>query len=328
MDTSIPETPAASRRWFRDAQYGLMVHWGLYALLGGEWKGRRMPYIGEWAQQYFRIPNAEYRALARAFDPVCFDADEWVRLARDAGMKYLVVTAKHHDGFALFRSRVSDFNVVDATPFRRDVVGELAEACRRHGVKLGLYYSQDLDWSDPDGGGYKTGKTWCGGAGWWTNNWDFPDASKKDFSRYFERKAKPQVEELLTQYGDLCLVWFDVPFTISLEQSRELYALVKRHQPGCLVNSRIGNGVGDYGSADDNQIPDDDKGPALFETPATLNDTWGYKPFDQNWKSAAEVARIREHLRARGVNYLLNVGPDPLGRIPAAAISILDGLKV
>ena len=151
----------ASRRWFKEAQYGMMVHWGLYALLGGEWKGRRMPYIGEWAQEYFRIPNAEYQALAKAFNPILFNADEWVQLVRDAGMKYLVVTSKHHDGFALFHSRVSTYNVVDATPFGRDVIEELAEACRKHGVKLGLYYSQDLDWSDPDGGGYRHGKTWC-----------------------------------------------------------------------------------------------------------------------------------------------------------------------
>lgn len=315
---------AASRKWFRESQYGMMVHWGLYALIGGEWKGRRMGnLIGEWAQQYFRIPNAEYHALAKAFNPILFDADEWVQLVRDAGMKYLVVTSKHHDGFALFRSKVSKFNVVDATPFGRDVIGELAEACRRHGIKLGLYYSQDFDWSDPDGGGYNNGKEWCGGEAYFTNNWDWPDASKKDFSRYFYGKALPQVEEILTQYGDICLVWFDTPFTISRDQSIELYNLVKKLQPGCLVNSRIGNGIGDYESAGDNYIPDGDAGVNLYETPATLNETWGYKPYDQDWKSAERVAEIREHLKARHANYLLNVGPDGLGRIPAPAADIL-----
>ena len=311
----------AARKWFEEAQYGMMVHWGLYALLGGEWKGRRMNTIGEWVQAYYRIPNAEYQALAKAFNPILFNADEWVQLVRDAGMKYLVVTSKHHDGFAMFHSKVSKYNVVDATPFKRDVIGELAEACRKHGVKLGLYYSQDLDWSDPDGGGYTHPDDWCGEDAPWTNNWDFK--GEKDFSRYFERKSKPQVEEILTQYGDLCLIWFDVPFTISREQSQELYDLVKKHQPGCLINSRIGNGLGDYGSADDNYIPNDDKGTMLYETPATLNDTWGYKAFDQNWKSAERVAEIREHLKVRGVNYLLNVGPDALGRIPAPAAQIL-----
>ena len=157
---------AATKKWFVEAQYGMMVHWGLYSLLGGEWKGRTMekPYhIAEWAQQYFRIPNAEYAKLAKAFNPVCFDADEWVQVARDAGMKYIVVTSKHHDGFAMFRSKVSPFNIVDATPFGRDPIEELAEACRRHGLKLGLYYSQDLDWHEKDGGGEQMGKTWAAG---------------------------------------------------------------------------------------------------------------------------------------------------------------------
>ena len=315
----------ATKKWFKEAQYGMMAHWGLYSLLGGEWKGQRMAqrFIGEWIQQYYRIPNAEYARLASAFNPILFNADEWVQLARDAGMKYLVFTSKHHDGFAMYRSKVSKFNVVDATPFRRDVVEELAEACRKHGLKLGLYYSQDLDWHEPDGGGYTKGKTWSWGSAYWTNNWDFPDASKKNFTRYFEGKAKPQVQEILTQYGDLCLIWFDIGFTLTKEQSNELYEMVRRIQPGCLINSRIGCGKCDYTSAGDNQIPNDDKGDMLFETPATLNDTWGYKAFDSNWKSAARIREIREHLKARGANYLLNVGPDGLGRIPAPSVDIL-----
>ena len=194
-----------------------------------------MPYIGEWAQAYFRIPNAEYHALANAFNPILFDADEWIRLAADAGMKYIVVTAKHHEGFAMFHSRVSKFNVVDATPFGRDVIYELANACARHGVRLGLYYSQDLDWSEPNGGGYTAGRTWCGGAGVWTNDWDFPDNAHKDYAQCFESKIKPQVTELLTGYGDLCLIWFDTPRTISAAQSQELVDLVHRHQPNCLI---------------------------------------------------------------------------------------------
>ncbi|MFO7937399.1 MAG: alpha-L-fucosidase [Kiritimatiellia bacterium] len=327
MFAGTEESPqlAAAKKWFGDAQYGMMVHWGLYALIGGEWNGRRMDkrYIGEWAQQYFRIPNAEYSALAEAFNPILFDAEEWVKIARDAGMKYVVFTSKHHDGFAMYHSRVSKFNVVDATPFGRDVVGELAEACRKHGMKLGLYYSQDLDWHEHDGGGYNMGKTWSGGAAWWTNNWDFPDKEKKNFTRYFESKAVPQVKEILTGYGDLCLIWFDIGNTLSREQSNYLYKLVRKLQPGCLINSRIGCGKCDYTSAGDNCIPDDDKSGVLFETPATLNDTWGYKAHDQNWKSAARIREVREHLARRGANYLLNVGPDGLGRIPAPCIDIL-----
>jgi alpha-L-fucosidase len=308
--------------WFKQAKYGMMVHWGLYALPAGEWKGRRMPYIGEWAQSYFRIPNAEYGALAAAFNPILFDADAWVQVARDAGMQYLVVTSKHHDGFAMYRSRVDAYNIVDATPFKRDVIGELAEACRKHGLKLGLYYSQELDWHEPHGGGYRSGRTNCGCMSW-TNDWDFPDNDRKDFARCFEGKIKPQVEELLRNYGDVCLIWFDTPGVITPEQSTELFGLVKKHQPDCLVNTRIGNGLGDYRSMGDNEIPDAFFGDELVETAATLNDTWGYKCFDQNWKPAEEVLRIKNHLNARGVNYLLNVGPDALGRIPAPSVEIL-----
>ncbi|MBO5128010.1 MAG: alpha-L-fucosidase, partial [Clostridia bacterium] len=166
-------------------------------------------------------------------------------------------------------------------------------------------------------------KTWCGGKAYWTNNWDFPDDDKKDFAICFEEKIKPQVTEILTKYGELCLIWFDVPFTISRDQTDELYHLVKKYQPECLVNSRIGNGYGDYASAGDNEIPNDDKSAMLFETPATLNDTWGYKSFDSNWKSAERIIEIKNHLAERGANYLLNVGPDYLGRIPAPSVDIL-----
>lgn len=311
-----------NRSWFKSAKFGMMVHWGLYSLPAGEWKGRRMPTIGEWAQSYFRIPKAEYGRLASVFNPILFDAEEWVKLAVDAGMQYMVVTSKHHDGFAMYHSRVDAYNICDSSPFRRDVIGELADACRKHGLKLGLYYSQDLDWHEPNGGGYRHGHTNAGGMSW-TNDWDFPDNARKDYSQCFCAKIKPQVEEILRNYGDLCLIWFDTPKTISPEQSTELFQMVKRLQPDCLVNTRIGNGLGDYRSMGDNQIPDKFMGEDLVETPATLNDTWGYKSFDQNWKPAPEVLRLKRHLNARGVNYLLNVGPDYLGRIPAPCVEIL-----
>lgn len=310
-----------NKEWFKSAEFGMMIHWGLYSLPAGEWNGRRMPHIGEWAQSYFRIPNAQYHKLAEVFDPICFNADEWAALAKEAGMRYMVVTSKHHDGFAMFRSKTDRFNICDSSPFGRDVIAELAEACYKYGIKLGLYYSQDLDWSEPDGGGYLTGHTNCGEMSW-TNDWDFTDNKSKNYSLCFENKIKPQVKEILTRYGDLCLIWFDTPLTISSEQSRELYNMVKQYQPGCLVNSRIGNGLGDYGSTGDNEIPEDYK-TGLYESPATLNDTWGYKSFDSNWKSAEKIIEIKNHLNRRGINYLLNVGPDYLGRIPAPAQDIL-----
>jgi alpha-L-fucosidase len=311
-----------TKEWFRQAKFGMMVHWGLYSLPAGEWKGERMPFIGEWAQSYFRIPGREYSQLAGVFNPILFNAEEWVRLALDAGMGYIVVTSKHHDGFAMYHSKVDRYNIVDATPFKRDVIAEMAEACAKHGMKLGLYYSQDLDWHEPNGGGYTRGHTNCGVMSW-TNDWDYPENDQKHYPQCFESKIKPQVEEILRNYGELCLVWFDTPLTISAEQSRELYDLVKKYQPGCLINSRIGNDMGDYRSWGDNQIPDEHMQDGLFETPATLNDTWGYKVFDQNWKNADEVLRLKNHLNARGINYLLNVGPDYLGRIPGPSQQIL-----
>ncbi|MDD5603052.1 MAG: alpha-L-fucosidase [Eubacteriales bacterium] len=311
-----------SREWFKTAGYGMMIHWGLYSLPAGEWKGRRMNVIGEWAQSYFRIPHSEYGRLAGIFDPILFDADEWVRVAKESGMKYFVITSKHHDGFALFHSKVDKYNLYDATPFKRDAIAEIAEACHKYGIKLGLYYSQDLDWHEPDGGGYTAADRNCGVMSW-TNDWDYPDNSVKKYSNCFENKIKPQVKEILTNYGELCLIWFDTPRTISPEQSRELYDMVKSYQPGCLVNSRIGNGLGDYRSMGDNQIPDEYMKDGLFESPATLNDTWGYKSFDNNWKTPEKVISLRKHLNERGINYLLNVGPDYLGRIPAPAQEIL-----
>lgn len=322
--------------WFREAKYGMMVHWGLYSILGGEWQGKRMNGIGEWIQQYYRIPVREYEKLAGIFNPIYFDADEWVKMAGDAGFRYIVITAKHHEGFCLFHTKVDRWNVVDATPFGRDVIAELADACARHNMKLGLYYSQDLDWHEPNGGGGPLGKTWAGETGipgdaYWTNNWDFPDEAAKNYTQCFEDKIKPQVTELLTNYGDLCLIWFDTPSSISPEQSRELYGLVKHYQPDCLVNSRIGNGIGDYHSTGDNEHDFDPAAhhagrhsvtTGLYECAATLNDTWGYKAFDANWKSPQEVVALKDRLNARGVNMLLNVGPDALGRIPAPAQEI------
>ena len=311
------------KAWFKEARFGMMIHFGLYSLLGGEWKGKCMDTIGEWAQAYFRIPNEEYHELAKVFNPVFFNADEWVRTAKEAGMNYFVVTAKHHEGFALFKSRASSFNVVDATPFGRDIIGELAESCRKYGMKLGLYYSQAIDWSHPDGLCAQSSRN----AGMpWGNEWDFPDERVKDYRRCFEEKIKPQVRELLTNYGDLGLIWFDTPFDLPEVYSRELYDLVKELQPDCLINSRLGNGVCDYTSAGDNEIPEDDKGDMLFESPTTLNDTWGFKPTDQNWKTPEEVLRLKKHLNDRGINYLLNIGPDHLGRFPARAVEILKQL--
>ena len=184
-------------------------------------------------------------------------------------------------------------------------------------------------WSILNGGGWERGKTWAGATGipgdaYWVNNWDFPNDDRKNYTQCFEDKIKPQVTELMTRYGDICLIWFDTPSSISPAQSRELYDLVKHYQPECLVNSRIGNGLGDYCSTGDNEVNFDPstKNFPLFECPATLNDTWGYKSFDNNWKTKEQVLCLLDRLNARGINYLLNVGPDALGRIPGPAQDI------
>lgn len=328
-------------KWFKNAKYGMMAHWGLYSLLAGEYRGKRVETYAEWIQAHFAIPNAEYEQLARSFNPVYFNADEWIKLAKDSGMQYFVFTSKHHDGFAMYHSKVDKFNVVDATVFGRDVVGELAEACYKHGLKFGLYYSQELDWHHPHGGGYDNFEP-CGGVSW-DNSWDYADRTKKDFSICFQEKIKPQVEELLKSYGDLCLIWFDMPHTITKAQSLELNNLVKRIQPNCLINSRIGNGAYDYVSLGDNEYPTDmekiekeDEAAdlntivgtkfsphGLYETAGTMNSSWSFKYYDQNWITPADVVERRKKLNEQGINYLLNVGPDGLGRIPSFSKEIL-----
>ena len=314
-------------RWFQEARFGMFLHWGLYAI----------PGRGEWYMSGARMPAEEYERYMREFTAKAYDPRDWARRAKQAGMRYVVLTAKHHDGFCMWDTDTTDY-CINHSPNTTDVVKAVADACEKYGIKLGLYYSEELDWHEPDGGGYTFGHTNCGVMSW-TNDWDFPENGKKDYARCFEGKIKTQMKEILTQYGDLCLIWCDTPMDIKPAQSRELYDMIKHYQPDCLVNSRIGNGLGDYRSTGDNEeafdtaegagnAPDSRPGEALvrtglYECPATLNDTWGYKPFDQNWKSPDRVRELRRSLNARGINYLLNIGPDPLGRLPAPAVDIL-----
>ena len=292
--------------WFREVKFGMFIHWGLYAIPAGTWKGKRIPGIGEWIMKRAKIPVAEYEQLAKQFNPVKFDAAEWVRVAKEAGQRYLVITSKHHDGFCLFDSAVTDYDMVDATPFARDPLEELAAECQKQGIKLGFYYSQTQDWHHPNGDG---------------NDWDY-DESKKDFAGYVENYVKPQVRELLTNYGSIALIWFDTPKRITPEQSQSLLDLVHGLQPDCLVSGRLGNALGDYASAGDNRIPgelvDID-----WETPATINDTWGFKSYDHNWKSTKDMLRKLVDIVSKGGNYLLNVGPTAEGVIPESSVERL-----
>ena len=303
-----PPDPAREARlqWFREAKFGLFIHWGLYAIPAGEWKGKTVPGIGEWIMNRARIPVREYEALAAQFNPVKFDAEAWAGLAEDAGMKYVVITSKHHDGFALFDSKVSRYDVVDSTPFKRDVLKELAGACRRHGLRLGFYYSQAQDWHDPNGAG---------------NDWDFGPDDKKDFDRYLREKAEPQVRELLTGYGPVALVWFDTPRMMTPERAQRFTDIVRSRQPDTLIDGRLG-AAGDYVSTGDNVIPSR-VGDQAWETPATINHTWGYRKDDHDWKSPGEVTFKLVDIVSKGGNYLLNVGPMADGTIPLPSQDVL-----
>jgi alpha-L-fucosidase len=298
---------AKAMRSFDEMKFGMFIHWGLYAIPAGEWKGQYVRGIGEWIMFREKIPVKEYEALARQFNPVKFNGDEWAQLAHDAGMKYLVITSKHHDGFAMFGSKASKYNIVDATPYGKDPMKELSAACAKRGVGFGFYYSQDQDWHEAGGRG---------------NDWDFP--KERNAQPYLENKVFPQVREILSGYGTLSLIWFDTPGLLSLEQVTDLRNMVKTLQPSCLLNSRIGHNKGDYTQTGDNAIPiqvytKDGK----WEVPATLNDTWGYKKNDQNWKDPRDLIAKLADIASKGGNYLLNVGPTAEGVIPQASQDIL-----
>ena len=300
--------------WWRDAKFGLFIHWGLYAIPAGRWKGRDVDGIGEWIMRFARIPIAEYEPLAQDFNPLEFDAKAWVSIAKAAGQKYVVFTSKHHDGFCLFDSKFTDYSVTKSSPFARDVVQELADECQRQDMALGFYYSQTQDWHHPNGDG---------------NDWDF-DPKQKDFDSYLETYVIPQVTELLTNYGPVALIWFDTPKGItqgiSQQQSQKLLDLCHRLQPDTLVCGRLGNALGDYATTNDNAIPAGALLAGDWETPATMNDTWGYKSQDHNWKSPTELIQKLVDIVSKGGNYLLNVGPTASGAIPPESIERLEAM--
>jgi alpha-L-fucosidase len=281
--------------------------------------------IGEWIMYNAKIPVADYARVAATFNPVEFDADAWVRLAKEAGQKYIIITAKHCDGFALFDSKASPFNIVSHTPFKRDVLKELAAACKKHEVKFGIYYSQAQDWHHPGGAAYKT--TFAGGdpgAG----RWD--PAQAGDFDEYIERIAIPQVRELLTNYGPVSVFWWDSPVGMTPERARRFAPLLSL-QPGIITNNRLldDNAPSEFpGDTDtpEQTIPPTGLKDRDFEVCMTMNDTWGYKKNDENWKSSSDLIRKLVDVASKGGNFLLNVGPDALGRIPAPSVEGLQAV--
>lgn len=302
-----PEQRDARMKWWREARFGMFVHWGAYSVPGGNYNGKEIGGIGEWIMHNGKIPVAEYKAYAQQFNPVRYDPDAWVRLAKEAGMKYIVITSKHHDGFALFDSKVTDWDVVDATPYGKDLLKPLAEACARHGLVLGFYYSQAQDWNHPGGAA-------AGG------HWDpAQDGSMDDYIREI---AAPQVKEILSNYGKLGVLWWDTPVDMTKERADALLPLLAL-QPHIITNDRLGGGYsGDLGTPEQH-IPATGTPGRDWETCMTMNNTWGFKSNDHNWKPTETLIRNLCDIASKGGNYLLNVGPTPLGEIPEPSVERL-----
>jgi len=305
-----PETKAqkdARMAWWREAKFGMFIHWGVYSVPAGYYKGKPVHGIGEWIMNNGKIPCAEYQAFAPEFNPTKFDADAFVRTAKDAGMKYMVITAKHHDGFAMFNTEYSNWNIYKGTPFGRDPLAELAAACKRQGMKLGFYYSQAQDWNN---GGAAIGGRW-------------DKAQGTDMDAYIDKVAVPQVRELLSNYGPLAVLWWDTPVEMNKERAQKLYDTVEQLQPQIIQNNRLGGGFHGDTETPEQHIPATGMPGRDWETCMTMNDTWGFKKDDNHWKSTKTLLRNLVDIASKGGNYLLNVGPNSEGQIPQASLDRL-----
>ncbi|MBU2939199.1 alpha-L-fucosidase [Lacinutrix sp. C3R15] len=328
----MTESKKDSKEAFNDAKYGMFIHWGLYSIPGGIWKGKKMeelrgPKVAEWIQFGAQIPREEYAALAPQFNPTDFDADAIAKLAKDAGMKYLVITSKHHDGFAMYDSKVSEYDIIDASPYPKDIVQELYDACQKYNIDFGLYYSHNIDWMDGNDCGLSEYLA-SGGeeharvkrkAG--VNTWD---PSPNTFTEYLNNKAYPQVEEILTKFPNMTTLWYDYPHYVTPEQSHKFYKLAYDLQPNMLVNSRVGNDLGDFDIPGDNKIPKDHLAITKpWQTVGTTNNSWGYKSYDNDWKSPKELLFWLTEIVSKGGNYMLNIGPKASGEVPKESIENL-----
>jgi alpha-L-fucosidase len=304
----------AKMEWFREAKFGMFIHWGLYAIPDGEWKGERVKNFGEWIMLRGNIPSKDYEPLKDQFDPVYFDADQWVFLTKQAGMKYIAITTKHHDGFCLFDSKYTDYDIM-SPPFKRDIIKELADASRRHGLKFGVYYSIP-DWYHPEFPAEHN-----------VNDFHGNPNSNADLEKYL-KYMKNQITELFTNYGPISFLWFDggASFDNMEQRSRlihahELVKFVHSLQPNCLINNRLGIPA-DYGTPEQT-IPDTGLPGRDWETCMTMNNTWGYKWYDHKWKSSEKLVRNLVDIVSKGGNYLLNVGPEASGYIPQPSVERL-----
>ncbi len=303
-------------QWWSDARFGLFIHWGLYAIPAGEWNGSTNH--AEWIRTTAQIPLKEYYKFVEQFNPVKFDAEEWVKMAKDAGMKYIVITSKHHDGFSLFDSKHTDFDVM-STPFKRDILKELSDACRKYGLKICWYHSI-MDWHHPD---YLPRREWE------TDR----SAEGADFTRFFQY-LKNQLKELLTNYGEIGVLWFDGEWedTWNSHYGIELYNYVRSLQPNIIINNRVGVGRsgmegltkagefgGDFGTPEQ-QIPSTGLPGVDWEACITMNNYWGYNKFDKDFKSTKELLQMLVDITSKGGNFLLNVGPTAEGLFPQESI--------
>jgi alpha-L-fucosidase len=329
--TAMVESPQernARMAWWREARFGMFIHWGLYAVPAGEYQGKRSKEIGEWIMSWANIPRAEYEKFAPQFNPTKFDAVQWVRVAKDAGMKYIVITSKHHDGFAMFDSKVSDYDIVDATPYKKDVMKALSAETKRQGLHFCFYYSI-MDWHHPSQFVKAAGKDPTAGNG--------ENEIKPDQKDAYIKYMKAQLKELVTQY-DPDVLWFDGEWTPWWTEAdgKDLYTYMRELKPSIIVNNRVGKGrkgmegmnkddqeyAGDFGTPEQ-QIPATGLKGVDWETCMTMNDTWGFKSYDTNWKSAQTLVRNLIDSASKGGNYLLNVGPTAEGEIPATSVERL-----
>lgn len=320
QDTETPAQHEARMAWWREARFGMFIHWGLYSIPAGTWKGKQVEGIGEWIMNSGSIPIAGYKALASQFNPTSFNAHEIVALAKAAGMKYIVITAKHHDGFAMFDSKADPFNIVAATPYHRDPIRELAAECKQQGVKLGFYYSQDQDWTAQGGAALKRNNHQPP-----TYHWD--PAQNGDFAAYLHNKAIPQMKELLTNYGDFpVVIWFDTPTKdMTPALAGEIVALLNQH-PNLIWNNRLGGGYKGDTETPEQFIPAEGYPGRDWEACMTMNGTWGFKSYDTNFKSTETLLRNLIDIASKGGNYLLNIGPDSKGNVPPAEVERLQAV--
>ncbi len=314
--------------WWREARFGMFIHWGLYAVPAGEYKGQRSQRIGEWIMEWANIPRAEYEGFAAQFDPVKFDAREWVRIAKNAGMKYIVITSKHHDGFALYSSRVSKYDITDFTPYKKDPIQALAGEAKKQGLKFCFYYSI-VDWHHPSQYVDAPGKHPTAG----NRTTKMHPNGKEQYVNYM----KAQLRELITTY-DPGVLWFDGEWQDwwTEDDGQDLYRFVRGLKPDIIINNRVGKGrqgmqglsktdrqySGDFGTPEQ-QIPPTGLPGIDWESCMTMNTTWGYKFYDNQWKSAETLVRNLIDVASKGGNYLLNVGPMADGLIPGPSVQRL-----